>query len=105
MTEILLKVALNTINQNQTHTIHSLCISIDNVWLFSLLYLKVSSPLIWSGIHVARSSFLCSIMSTIVCPFSFSHYIVCPSSIYGIWLTFDVFKPFLQEPTIMMVDT
>ena len=31
-------------------------------------------------IHVAQSSFLCSVLSIIICPLSFGHYMVCLST-------------------------
>jgi hypothetical protein len=30
--------------------------------------------------------FLCYVLKIVVCPFSFTHGVVCPSSIYGFWL-------------------
>ena len=50
----------------------------------------LSSPLVFSGVRVTRSfvlyvSFVCRCLS--FCTFSFSHCVVCPSSIYWFWLS------------------
>ena len=48
-----------------------------------------SSPPVFSGIHVTRSYVLCLCFvdrCLSFCTFSFGHYVVCSSSIYGFWL-------------------
>ena len=50
---------------------------------------NLSSPPVFSGVHVTRSLVLCVCFvdrCLSFCTFSFGHYVVCPSSIYGFWL-------------------
>jgi hypothetical protein len=56
---------------------------------FNFPILKVSSPPVFSGVRVTRSLVLnvCFVDRCLsFCPFSFGHYVVCSSSIYGFWL-------------------
>ena len=58
----------------------------------------LSSPPVFSGVHVTRYLALC-VCFVVRClsfrPFSFGHCFVCPSSIYGFWLPpFGIFKLF-----------
>jgi hypothetical protein len=49
---------------------------------------------------VARSVVLCIcfvVRCLSFCTFSFGHYVVCSSSIYGFWLPFGIFKLFLHQ--------
>jgi len=49
----------------------------------------MSSPPVFSGVHITRSLVLCTfvyVLEIIVCTFSFGHCVVCSSSIYGFWL-------------------
>jgi hypothetical protein len=49
----------------------------------------LSSPPVFSGVRVARSLVLCICFvdrCLSLSPFSFGHYVFCPSSIYGFWL-------------------
>jgi hypothetical protein len=49
----------------------------------------MSSPSVFSGIHVTRSLVLCVCFvdrCLSFCTFSFGHCVVCSSSIYGFWL-------------------
>ena len=49
----------------------------------------LSSPPVFGGVRVTRSSVLCMCFvdgCLSFCPFSFSHLVVYPSSIYGFWL-------------------
>ena len=59
-----------------------------------------SSPQVFSGVRVNRSLVLCVCFvdrCLSFCPFSFGHSVVCPSSIYGFWLPFYIFKHFLLK--------
>ena len=50
---------------------------------------RVHRPPVFSGVRVTRSLVLrvCSVNRCLsFCTFSFGHFIVCPSSIYGFWL-------------------
>jgi hypothetical protein len=59
----------------------------------------LSSPSVFSGVHVTRSLVLCVFFIDrcwSFCTFSFDHCVVCSSSIYGFWLPpFSIFKLFL----------
>ena len=58
----------------------------------------LSSLPVFSGVRVTRSLVLCVCFvdrRLSFCTFSFGHYIVCSSSIYGLWLPSDIFKVFL----------
>jgi hypothetical protein len=49
----------------------------------------LSSPPVFSGVHVTRSLvwYVCFVDRCLsFCTFSFGHYVVCSSSIYGFWL-------------------
>ena len=49
----------------------------------------IVSPPVFSGVHATRSLVLCVCFvdrCLSFCPFSFGHYVVCPSSIYGFWI-------------------
>ena len=47
----------------------------------------MSSPPVFSGVRVARSLVFCVVFCrSLFVFFSFVHYVVCPSSIYGCWL-------------------
>jgi hypothetical protein len=65
----------------------------------------LSSPPVFSGVHVTRSLVLCVFMFIFVdrCllfyPFSFSHCVVCSSLIYGFWLLF------LQTPQLSDINS
>jgi hypothetical protein len=75
--------------------------------LLTLPY-HLRSPPVFSRVRVSRSLIFCVI---VVCPFPFCHCIVCPSSIYGIWLPlwylrftvsdylFGIFNLFLNDIT------
>jgi len=57
--------------------------------LFTLLE-HLSSPPVFSGVHVTQSLVLCVCFvdrCLSFCPFSFDHCVVCPSSIYEFWLS------------------
>ena len=60
----------------------------------------LSSPLVFSGVRVTWSLvlYVCFVDRCLsFCLFSFGHYVVCSSSIYGFWLPpFGIFKLFLQ---------
>jgi hypothetical protein len=68
--------------------------------LLTLLEHLSSSP-VFSGVRVTPSLFLyvCFVDRCLsFCTFSFGHYVVCSSSIYGFWLPpFGVFKLFLYQ--------
>ena len=58
----------------------------------------LSSLPVFSGVRVTRSLVLCVCFvdrPLSFCTFSLGHYIVCSSSIYGLWLPSDIFKIFL----------
>ena len=58
----------------------------------------LSSLPVFSGVRVTRSLVLCVCFvdrRLSFCTFSLGHYIVCSSSIYGLWLPSDIFKIFL----------
>ena len=58
----------------------------------------LSSPPVFVGVCVTRSSVLCICFvdrCLSFCPFSFSHLVVCPSSIYGFWLPLLFIQTFL----------
>jgi len=102
-TEILLKVALNTKNQliNQSldnfiyfnNENYSVPLRPNITGMFIRWYFKgehLSSPPVFSGVRVTRSLVLCVCFvdrCLPFCPFSFGHYVICPSSIYGFWFT------------------
>ena len=49
------------------------------------------SPPSFSGVSIALSLGFCIVFCTLLlvhCPFSFGNFVVCPSSIYGFWLSF-----------------
>ena len=52
---------------------------------------------IFSQVHVTRSSFLCNALQIFVCPFSFSHYVVCSSSNFGFLLPLCCLQTLLNE--------
>ena len=59
----------------------------------------LSSPTVFSAVHVTRPLLLCACLGDrclSFCPFSFDHCVGCPSSIYEFWLPpFDIFQLFL----------
>jgi hypothetical protein len=60
----------------------------------------LSSPPVFSWVRVTRSVILCVCFvdrCLSFCPFSFGHFVVCPSSIYGFWLPFGIFKLILNN--------
>jgi len=46
-----------------------------------------SPPSFWWSSCYSLFSSICNVLQIIVCPFSFSHCVVCLSSIYGFWLS------------------
>ena len=55
----------------------------------------LSSPPVFSGVRFTRCLVLCVCFvdrCLSFCPFSFSHYIICPSSIYASDYSFGIFK-------------
>ena len=59
----------------------------------------LSSPPVFSGVHVTRSLVLCVCFvdrCLSFCSFSFDHCVVCASSIYGFLYPFGIFKLFWQ---------
>ena len=82
ITAILLKVTLNTMNQNQTKRNGNK--SYGNIQLQKHL----SSPPAYCGVRVTRSLVLCVCFvdrCLPICTF-LCHWVVCSSSIYGFWL-------------------
>ena len=65
----------------------------------------LSSSPVFSGVRVTRSLDLCVCFvdrCLSFCTFSFGHYVVCSSSIYGFWLPpFGIFKLFLSLQNAM----
>jgi len=60
----------------------------------------LSSPLVFSGVRVTRSLVLCVCFvdhCLSLCPFSFSHCVVCPSAIYWFWLFLWYLQTLLTE--------
>ena len=58
---------------------------------------------VFSGVRVTWSLVLCGRFVDrylSYCPFSFGHCVVFPSSIYGLWLPFGIFKLFLRDITL-----
>jgi hypothetical protein len=56
-----------------------------------------SSPLVFSGVCVTQSLvFSLEYCGSLLGPFSFGHFIVCSSPIYGFWLLFFIFNFFLD---------
>jgi hypothetical protein len=58
---------------------------------------------VFSGVRVTWSLVLCVCFVDrylSYCPFSFGHCVVFPSSIYGLWLPFGIFKLFLRDITL-----
>ena len=58
----------------------------------------LSSPPVFGGVRVTRSSVLCICFvdgCLSFCPFSFRHLVVCSSSIYGFWLPLLFIQTFL----------
>ena len=64
----------------------------DSLQLITVLSIEkyiMSSPVVFSGVHVTRSLTLCVCFvdrCLSFCPFYFCHCVVCSSSIYGFWL-------------------
>jgi hypothetical protein len=98
ITEILLKVALNTINQAKPNYM----LGVSTLSVFGFFYQILAPefiPSFFSGVRVTRSFvlYVCSVDRCLFfCTFSFGH-LVCFSSICGLWLPpFDIFKVFLE---------
>ena len=63
------------------------------------IYMHMSSPAVFSGVRVIRSSVVygCFVdLCLSFCNFSFGHCVVCSSSIYGFWIFFKLFFPLLS---------
>ena len=63
--------------------------------LLTILERLSSSPVL-CGVHVIRSLVLCICLCVSFCPFSFGHWVVCPSSVYRFRLPRRVLKLFLK---------
>ena len=64
----------------------------------------INSPQVFSEVRVAQSFVFCAVFSVchclFSCPFSFGHFIVCPSRLYGFTASdcpFGIFKLFLKK--------
>jgi hypothetical protein len=65
----------------------------------------LSSPPVFSGVHVTRSSVLCVCFvdhCLSFCTFSFGHGVVCSSLIYGFWLRLWYLQALLSYPILYL---